>query len=449
MYNPILEKRIAVERFLNQGTYRTAPLGSLCSHTLNRMVIRNSRMPVLRILQEWIWVISRVFTSGIQKRVRCMLLLPNLTERGKAQLNPVHQLMQPGETVLLLISELYRGATLRSYGRWFLKTTASLPGYIRLLKACNREYRCLRFTDRVLLLQVFLLQTLRYEIAHQRLKQLMPQKLVVDLDRGYFQAPLVLAGNHLGIETITLVHGIIFPPYLYVPVIARTVFCWGRFHEQFFRPYNDPAVQYVITGNPAFREAAQSREQSGCLAVTSRLKHPRQRVVTCVSQNFSDQAQYGMISAFCRSVAQMGDDWLGVVKAHPADKTEQLHALLRDYPGVVLLDKSVSLEAVMETSDMFMVVNSNVAFDAVLAGKPVFFWHIDEERSGLAGIFAEEAGAVIVKNETELAGLLRRCNEHGIGREIHAGSLAAFAGAFCAYTGEAAARLTRQYLISD
>ena len=449
MYNSILEKRIAIERFLNRGTYRAAPLGSLCSHTLNRMVIRNSRMPALRIVQDWFWVMSRVFTSAKKWSARCLLLLPNLTERGKAQLKPVHQLMQPGETALILISELYRGASPLSYGRWFLKAVSALPGYIRLLKACNREFSCFRYTDRVLLLQVILLQSLRYEIAHQRLKQLRPQQLVVDLDRGYFQAPLVLAGNHLGVETITMVHGIIFPPYLYVPVIARTVFCWGRFHEQFFRPYNDPSVQYVITGNPAFRDASDTPEKSGSAAVTSRLQHPRQRVVTCVSQNFSDQAQYAMISSFCRCVAELGDDWLGVVKAHPADKTEQLHALLRDYPGVVLLDKSVSLEEVMQVTDLFMVVNSNVAFDAVLAGKPVFFWHIDEERSGLAGIFSAEAGAVMVKNETELTGLLRRCSDKGIDREIHAGSLASFAGAFCAHTGVAAARLTRQYLISD
>jgi CDP-glycerol glycerophosphotransferase (TagB/SpsB family) len=205
----------------------------------------------------------------------------------------------------------------------------------------------------------------------------------------------------------------------------------------------------VITGNPAFRDRDALKEKPGCAAVAARLKSPRQKVITCISQNFSDQAQYSMISAFCRSVAQLDDDWLGVVKAHPADNTGQLNNLVKDYPGVLLLDKSVPLEQVLEANDLFMVVNSNVAFDAVLAGKPVFFWHIDEERSGLAGIFAEEAEAVIVKDETALTALLSRCAANGIGAEIHAGALTAFAGAFCAYTGEEAARVTRTYLISD
>jgi len=449
MYNQILEKRIAVEQFLNRGTYRTAPLGSLCSHTINRMVIRGSRQSALRILRDWSWLLSRVFTSRKAATTRCLLLLPNLTERGTAQFRPVKRLLQSGEGCLQLISDFYKGAAPVVYGRWLLITLGALPGYIRLLADCNREFTCFSFGSRMSLLQVILLQTLRFELALGRLSKSRPQKLVVDLDRGYFQAPVVLAGNQLGIETITFVHGIIFPPYLYVPVIARSVFCWGSYHEQFFRDYNNPSVRYMITGNPAFRDQRAHAARSGDAGIFSRKLRTQQRVITCVSQNFSDEAQYRMISAFCRCMTALGNDWLGVVRAHPADNMIHLSSLLKDYPTVLLSDKSVPLEQVLEDTDLFMVVNSNVAFDAVLAGKPVFFWHIDEERAGLARIFSREAGALVVKTEAELTALLSRCTAHSIDAEIHGGSLAAFAEAFCAYTGEKAAGVTYKFLVSD
>ncbi len=448
MYNDILRKRIAVEQQLNGLAYRTAPLGALCSHTVNRMVIRNNRMGALRILADWIWLFSRLFTrSGLQPAQR-LCLLPNETQRGRSQFRPVQELMQPGEAAFVLVSALYKGASPAAYGRWLLQTLPALPRYIRLIRACHRRHRCFSLAHRIVLLQVMLLQTLRYEIALHRLRRLKPRKLVVDLDRGYFQAPAVLAGNALGAETITLVHGIIFPPYLYVPVIARTVYCWGSYQEHFFRAYNDPSVRYVITGNPAFRNNPEPSPAAGSNVLAGRLKNG-QKVITCVSQNFSDQAQYGMIRSFCSTVSQGGTNWLGVVKAHPADQTDRLQRLLEPYPGIVLLGKETPLEQVLEVTDLFMVVNSNLAFDAVLSGKPVFFWHLDEERAGLARIFREEAGAVVLNNEHELAALLQRCTEQGIGQQIHAASLAAFAASFCAYSGGEAARLTRQTLISD
>lgn len=448
MDNPLLEQRIAVEEFLNGHSYRGAPLGSLCAHTLNRLVIRNLGVSAGRILGDWAWLLSRLFTWRRPLKAAILMLQPNLTQRGTAQFTPVERLMQPGEAAFQLISDVYRGAAFGTFAGWLIRSVIALPGYFRLLSHCNRVSGCFPFRRRMSLLQVILLQTLRYDFALHRLRYSPVKKIVVDLDRGYFQAPVVLAANQLGRESITLVHGIIFPPYLYVPVIARRVFCWGHFHEQFFRRYSAPSVQYSITGNPAFRDKQKQEASPDCPAVSLRKKHPGQRVVTCVSQNFSDQAQYNMISAFCRSVTGAGGAWLGVVKAHPADKAEHLEQLLQPFPQVVLLGREAPLEQVIGITDLFLVVNSNVAFDAVLAGKPVCFWHIDDERNGLACLFTKEAAAVQVKDEAGLTSLLRRCASTDIGCEINIRQQSEFAGQFCAYTGGSAAQITRKILIS-
>lgn len=51
--------------------------------------------------------------------------------------------------------------------------------------------------------------------------------IIVDFDRSKF-APLVLSGKCTDKFTVTLQHGVINPPYGYVPVLADKIFVWGE-----------------------------------------------------------------------------------------------------------------------------------------------------------------------------------------------------------------------------
>ena len=47
-------------------------------------------------------------------------------------------------------------------------------------------------------------------------------------DRNKHSSTLILAANARKIPTVTLVHGVINPPYGYAPLLAKYIFCWGK-----------------------------------------------------------------------------------------------------------------------------------------------------------------------------------------------------------------------------
>src|SRR5690606_33076225 len=75
--------------------------------------------------------------------------------------------------------------------------------------------------------QVLFFTTLYYFICLEFLKKSHFKKVIVDFDRNKF-VPLVLAAKYLKIQTISLQHGAINPPYGYTPLIADEIWVWGE-----------------------------------------------------------------------------------------------------------------------------------------------------------------------------------------------------------------------------
>ena len=74
--------------------------------------------------------------------------------------------------------------------------------------------------------------------------------VIVDFDRTFPIAPLILAAKARNIKTITLVHGSL-SSYGYTPILADEIWCWGRFQKEQLLDLNVCNSAIKIVGNPA------------------------------------------------------------------------------------------------------------------------------------------------------------------------------------------------------
>lgn len=96
MFNERLARRLAIEDFLNQKSYQQVPMGALCSHTINKLIINGIHFNWKKILLEWVWIFTRVGIGSDAKLKQCkhLFLLSNETERGKSQFALIQPLME-------------------------------------------------------------------------------------------------------------------------------------------------------------------------------------------------------------------------------------------------------------------------------------------------------------------------------------------------------------------
>ena len=92
------------------------------------------------------------------------------------------------------------------------------------------------------------------------LRRAEPAAVVTEYDRNGISAPLVLSARTLGIPTYTLVHGTIGERCNgFYPLLADTVFCWGKMDQDKFLAAGVAPERTVLGGCPRLtRELAFS-----------------------------------------------------------------------------------------------------------------------------------------------------------------------------------------------
>ena len=79
---------------------------------------------------------------------------------------------------------------------------------------------------------IFFSQVLKLQTWLNIFDETKPKLVLLDCDRYQYSCPMVLAANIMGVNSITLVHGVISSPYGYNPVLADEIWCWGDFQKK-------------------------------------------------------------------------------------------------------------------------------------------------------------------------------------------------------------------------
>jgi len=212
--------------------------------------------------------------------------------------------------------------------------------------------------------------------------------VVVDFDRDYRTSPMVLAAKQANVKTITLVHGVLNPPFAYVPVLADYIFCWGNYQKKQLISYGVPEDKIVITGNPIAEDNKSEKEENG----------KNKSLTIGIGLNpMPDKKNLEILKYLWSNQFSDNVDW--VIKLHPAMKKEKWDSLIPKRKVKVFDSLEITNENFFKKIDLLFISNSGLGFEAISANVPVWVFRVSKGKSGNDGVMINEANAPDVSNE--------------------------------------------------
>ena len=161
------------------------------------------------------------------------------------------------------------------------------------------------------------------------LRRAEPAAVVTEYDRNGLWAPLVLSARTLGIPTYTLVHGTLGQRCNgFYPLLADTVFCWGKIDRDKFLAAGVAPERALIGGCPRL-----TRELGLAAGRSPRRDGPR-------SEQTGRAARHGQLSAtspaaygeLLPGVPPAQDAFQAVVRLHPVETLAEYAELAAKFP---------------------------------------------------------------------------------------------------------------------
>jgi hypothetical protein len=430
--NSDLKKRIIIERFWNKFHYQeNIGLGSICAHSLNKIIVEKKiTLTTIDFLKSFLFQIAVLLPKNKFNFKKTLFLLPNFSERALSQVIPIQKVLNSECYSSMLVSDFYRQGNLSSLFKWLLQTMQNSKKYYTAVNSIKLS------TYKLNLLYTIWIQTLKYQIASDILKASGIKFILVDLDRSLFNSPVICAANKLNIDNATLVHGMVFPPNLYIPTLSKKIYCWGSFHEKYFKNLSKTNTNYLIAGNPSFKTAEIIiNKKSNILNIVF------------ASQNFSDNLQLTWLQKIFDFAKEIPHNVKIFIKSHPADDLKIFEKLIND--KIVLLPKSFTVQETIQFADLFLVISSTIAFEAIFSSKPVIFLSSPDNRIELANLFKLESNSTIIDNKEELKSLICQMGIDGVLFHVDLQKQIDFAEKFCKYKNTESALIIKKDILDS
>ncbi len=367
--------------------------GHLCCHGLTRWIMKRKGYTFKSFVGQLFWFLKRIGKTQINDFTHLMIASTN----EKRFINLFSPILDHDKYShkLIFSNSFYQGIHLRVFLKWVVSIMPDAWKFmktIRHMKSANSRTLNLKNIE---MLYVYTIQSLKFLVAKDFLKKNEITSILVDFDRSANISPLMLAAKKAGVKTATLVHGSVLPPYLFLPVLANTMYCWGNIQKELFGDLVSDPTSYIISGRTDGLNTHQIKPK--------KIDEDSKLIMTFISSNYSDKAQFEVI----RRIGQIKipSHWEICVRAHQAEDISLLQSIC-DVARVKLLDIKESLMQCFENSDVIMVIDSTVCFDAIKIGIPVLFWAMDDNHIDLPNLFEAKAEAVVVKQVNDLEHVL-------------------------------------------
>ncbi len=314
--------------------------------------------------------------------------------------------------------------------------------YLAVKPAWDREIRRIR-TDYGLpagveeLLSVSLMAGSKRVMGCLRyLKENRPAAILTEYDRNYLWSCLILAARHLGIPTVTLVHGVMNRDALgFAPVLADTVVCWGALDRAILLAAGEHPGRIVIGGCPRLTRELTATPEGGRARLGLRVDRPVAMLATS-----PDLLRFDVAEAFCAAVRAV-DGLTGAVRLHPSERLATYSAVSARYPEICFSESSAStLDETLAAADIVVVRSSGVGSDALVKRRPVVVVNPEAELRGHDADLVAQAGCPHARTAEELASILRRMLSDQEFREAGEAAAERFVEQFCGAFGQESAR---------
>jgi|TARA_R110000737_G_scaffold296970_2_gene303616 hypothetical protein len=221
-------------------------------------------------------------------------------------------------------------------------------------------------------------------------------KIIVDFDRDYINAPLVLAAKHHKIQTVTLVHGVINPPYGYYPIIADEIWMWGDHQKKQMIESGLEENKIRIVGNPIVRKLEKNRENYLSKSTIG-------IALGNVGKTINDSLLRHVLN-----LKALQYDFQWIIKLHPSMKKE---GYLCSYESEKVELKSfveISNESLFNQIDFLILGNSGLGYEALINDIPLLVYLANENSKENDHIMIKYGNCPQINNPHELDLVLTR-----------------------------------------
>lgn len=246
-----------------------------------------------------------------------------------------------------------------------------------------------------------LIQSNRVYVLRDLLSINKPKLILTEFDRNFLASPLVLAARVNKIKTITMVHGVINPPYSgYLPLLADYIFCWGEQQKELLISEGVDPKKIVITGNQRFIEYKNEVYSNKCF----KKKASQNLTITLGTAPIFKEDRRKIAIEFCESIKLMSETIAikGIVRLHPSEKLAFYEKIQKAYPKIHFSSNNeYSMNEILEMSDIVVVNDSGFGNDAILNNKIVVVFNPTSTEPGNGKLLNIQANCPLANTPDE------------------------------------------------
>ncbi len=341
----------------------------------------------------------------------------------------------PSDTPFITFAEAHRF----DLGAWRRLYTNLSPAWerriARILGSSSVSQAIGRFLNEYLVVQ-----SQRVMAMHNLLEALQPSVVVTEYDRNVLASCLILAAKAQNIATVTLLHGVINPPYGYTPLLADQALCWGPQHRSQLMALGEPDNKLLIAGCPRLSQSLNATRASARAKLGFSTDLP---LVLLATNPINRTERFLLADAFCRAATSL-PRVIAAVRLHPSEKLDDYQETIAAFPSVrVLQNHEWTLDESLAAADMVVCRDSGFGNDALVKGRPVLVLQpsAGELANGLS--LVQDAGMPLTRNSHELSQTITRYFEDAAFRQQLDEAAKRYAVYFCTYfNGEAVIKTT-------
>lgn len=300
--------------------------------------------------------------------------------------------------------------------KWFKEFYRKVFLWVYLL---NRVLRDHGITKQIIphILDTMIVNSQRILSYHHLLKQLCPSAIVTEYDRNQLASGLILTARSLNIRTFTMQHGVINPPYGYVPLLADKAFCWGKLSYDQWIAMGVESERLILTGNQRLSrtldiDVTYIRRQLNV--------EDNKAIILYASSPIEWQFRKKQVKAFCEAFKDQ-NELIAVIRLHPSEKLSFYQEQLSSYPFVIFTEAdSMTSDEALALADIIVCRDSGFGNDALVKHKPVIIFDVLNALLLNGQVLIEKAGCPYVQNSADLINTIIQIHDNPtLSLELH------------------------------
>jgi hypothetical protein len=239
-------------------------------------------------------------------------------------------------------------------------------------------------------------------VCEQMLERLQPQAIITESDRKMEAACLVLTARTYGIPTMTMVHGVVNPPYGYTPMLADLTFCWGKSQRDQLIEMGEKPERLIIAG---YQRLSRNIKVSTSEA-RAKVGLPDRPTVLLATNPICPEHRRKLVRVFCDALADQ-KQLSAVVRLHPAESLDFYENAIAAFPTILFLKNDIwTLDEALAAVDIVVCHNSGLGNDSLIKDKFVIVLDVLPMKLANGQELIEKAGCPWAKDAKDLINII-------------------------------------------